>query len=115
MISQVASIDETLLTPKTFVRSLSSVKSHVDFKVVSRSNTFSTVRAGERLFSGVSSHVLFKGFLTCITLSTPSASERLLSSVSSHVDFNVCFFEEISFHTEGRRKASFRCEFSSVP
>ncbi len=70
MISQVASIDETLLTPKTFVRSLSSVKSHVDFKVVSRSNTFSTVRAGERLFSGVSSHVLFKGFLTCITLST---------------------------------------------
>lgn len=49
-------------TLRASVRSLSSVRSHVNFKAVFLGETLSALCAGVRFLSGVNSHVDFKGW-----------------------------------------------------
>ncbi len=78
-------IHESLLTPKTRVRPLSSVNSYMNLKVSFVRETLSTLRADEWLLSSVNSYAILKVCFVCAVLSTVIAHERLLSSASFYM------------------------------
>ncbi len=67
---------------------LSSVNSHVYFKLFILIKTLSTLWAFVRLLPSMNFHVPIENTFLSETYSTLLAGERVFSRVNSHVDFN---------------------------